>query len=109
MELREALADQDDLVVLYVLASSQVNDKTRRFVEEGGVAPRLHYLVDPESRAIDALGLRLDPAEPMEQGVPHPTTLLLDREGRIRMLDVRSDYHVWLDPAVVRDALARVP
>ena len=86
MELREALAHEDDLVVLFVLAEGQINDKTRRFVDETGLRQRVRFLADPE---------------PMEVGVPHPTTYLIDREGRIRFVDVREDFHIWLDPDLV--------
>jgi peroxiredoxin len=109
VELRQALADQDDLVVLYVMASNQINEKTLRFIEETGLRQRVRFLADPDSRAIDALGLRRPDAEPIEQGVPHPTTILLDREGRVRMIDLRADFHIWIDPSVVLDALAAIP
>ena len=109
MELRQALEGEDDLVVLYVMAANQINEKTLCFIDEGGLRQRVRFLADPESRAIDALGLRLADAEPIEQGVPHPTTLLLDREGRVRLVDVRADYHIWIDPTVLREALAAVP
>lgn len=87
----------------------QVNGKSLRLIEEGGLRRRVRFLVDPGSRAIDALGLRLLDAEPMEEGMPHPTTLLLDREGRVRFVDVRTDYHVWLDSDVLPTALDSIP
>ena len=37
----------------------------------------------------------------MEQGVPHPATYLLVQNGVIRFIDVREDYHLWLDPEVL--------
>ena len=99
----------DDAVVLYVMAESQINEKTRRFVDELGLRERVRFLADPESALIDRLGLRkLDP-EPIEVGVPHPATYVLDREGAVRFVDVREDFHVWLDPALLLDALARIP
>ena len=101
--------DEQDLVVVYVLASSQVNAKTLRFIDEGGMRRHVRFVVDPGSRAIDALGLRLEDPEPMEEGVPHPTTVLLDREGRVRLVDVREDFHIWLAPEVLKDALATIP
>jgi peroxiredoxin len=109
VELREALADTPDLVVLYVMAENQVNPKTRRFVDELGLRERVRFLVDPGSRVIDRLGLRLEDPEPLERGVPHPATYLLDRDGVIRLVDVRADYHVWLDPQLVVDTLAGLP
>jgi len=109
VELREAFAGEDDLVVLYVLAGNQVNDKTVRFIDGLGLRERVHFLVDEGSAAIDTLGLRRDHPEPIEAGVPHPTTYLLDREGRVRFADVRRDYHIWLDASVLVAELAAIP
>jgi hypothetical protein len=30
----------------------------------------------------------------------------LDAHGIVRFVDVREDYHVWLDPETVKEALA---
>ena len=108
MELRRAFDTVPDLVILYVLAEAQINAKTRRFVEEGGLRQRVRFLSDPDSRLISALGLLLGNPEPIEAGVPHPATYLLDRAGRVRFADVREDYHIWLDPKVVIAALDRI-
>ncbi len=99
----------EDLVVLYVMAEPQINEKTRRFVEELGLRERVRFLADPESALIDQLALRKPNPEPIEAGVPHPTTYVLDREGRVRFADVREDFHVWLNPALLLEALARIP
>ncbi|MDH3686591.1 MAG: hypothetical protein OEP95_10210 [Myxococcales bacterium] len=109
MELREAFEAEDDVVLLYVLADNQVNEKTVRFIDGLGLRDRVRFLVDDGSAAIDALGVRLENPEPMEAGVPHPTTYLLDREGRVRFVDVRRDFHIWLDARVLTDALAEIP
>ena len=66
----------------------------------------MRFLADPGSRVISRLGLRKADAEPIESGVAHPTTYLLDLQGRVRLMDERRDYHVWLDPGLVRAALA---
>ena len=109
MELRDALAEVEDLVVLYVLAGNQVNPKTRHFVEELGLRERIRFLVDDGSATIDALGLRLQTPEPMEAGVPHPATYVIDREGIVRFADVRKDYHVWIASEIVVAAIYQIP
>lgn len=106
MELRNALAGEPDLQIVWVMAKRQYNARADRFIDEYGLRGRIHFWRDPDSRAIDALGLRRPSPEPIEVGVPHPTTLLLDRSGVVRFVDVREDYQLWLDPSVVRAALA---
>lgn len=90
------------------MAKRQINTRSLLFVDDYGLRNRIHFWVDPESRAIDQLGLRLANPEPIAEGVPHPTTLLLDRDGIVRFADVREDYHIWLDPALVTEALAQL-
>lgn len=109
MELRQAFASNDDLRILWVMADNQVNEKTLRFIDGLGLREHIHFAVDPESRAIDSLRIRLENPEEIEAGVPHPTTYLLDREGVVRFVDVRRGYQMWLDPTLVREALAEVP
>jgi peroxiredoxin len=91
------------------MAKRQLNARSLRFVDDYGLRSRIHFWVDPESRAIDALGLRRPNPEPIEEGVPHPSTLLLDRDGIVRFADVREDFRIWLDPETVREALAQLP
>ncbi len=98
-----------DLVVLYVLPDNQVNDKTVRFIDELGLRDRVRFLADPGSATIDRLGLRRPNAEPIERGVPHPATYVLDREGIVRFVDVREDFHIWLDAALLVDVLGTIP
>ena len=105
MELRQRFEAVDDLAVLWVMADNQVNAKTLRFIDSLGLRERVHFGVDPGSAAIDQLGVRLENPMPIEAGVPNPTTMLLDAEGVVRFLDVRRDYHAWLDPALIEDAL----
>jgi peroxiredoxin len=109
VELRNALAATPDLQIVWVMAKRQMNERSLLFVDDYGLRSRIHFWVDPDSRAIDALGVRRPNPEPIEEGVPHPTTLLLDRDGIVRFADVREDFHIWLDPAVVREALASLP
>ena len=108
MELRNALDEAPDLRIVWVMAKRQWNARSLRFIDDYGLRSRIHFWADPDSRAIDALGLRRPNPEPIEQGVPHPTTLLLDRDGIVRFVDVREDVRLWLDPAVLREALAEL-
>ncbi|HEU4430250.1 MAG TPA: hypothetical protein VFT98_15930 [Myxococcota bacterium] len=108
MELRNTLASEPDLQIVWVMAKGQYNARSDRFIDEYGLRGRIHFWRDPDSRAIDALGLRRPNPEPIEAGVPHPTTLLLDSSGVVRFVDVREDYHVWLDPVVVKEAMAKL-
>jgi peroxiredoxin len=108
VELRNALASEPDLQIVWVMAKGQYNARSDRFIDDYGLRGRIHFWRDPDSRAIDALGLRRPNAAAIEAGVPHPTTLLLDERGVVRFVDVREDFHLWLDPATVREALAKL-
>jgi hypothetical protein len=109
VELRDELESVPDLQIAWVMADNQVNERSLRFVDGYGLRKRIHFWVDPASRSIDELGIRRPDPEPMEQGVPHPTTLLLDAHGVVRFVDVREDFHIWLAPSVLQDALAQLP
>jgi peroxiredoxin Q/BCP len=53
-------------------------------------------LSDPESKTIDAYHIRNEAARGKAEGVPHPGTFILDREGVIRaklFLDGYRDRH----------------
>ena len=108
MELRQALDAVPNLVILWVMADNQINARTRRFIDENGLRDRVRFLVDAGSATIDRLGLRRENPEPIEQGVPHPTTYLLDRAGVVRFVDSREDYHIWLDPQRLITEIAKL-
>jgi peroxiredoxin len=109
VELRNALAEEPDLEIVWVMAKRQLNARSLRFVDDYGLRDRIHFWTDPDSRVIDRLGIRRPNPEPIEEGVPHPTTLLLDRDGVVRFVDVREDFRIWLDPVLVREALGKLP
>lgn len=98
----------DDVVILYVVASNQMDRKAEQFIDSHGLRRRVRFLVDPESRVIDQLNLRRENAEAVEQGVPHPATYVLDRTGIVHFVDVREDFHFWLDPQLPIAALAEI-
>ena len=106
MELREAFEAHPDVRIVWVMPDNQINGKTLRFIDDLGLRERITFGVDPRSASIDRLKIRLADAEPIEAGVPHPTTYLLDRRGVVRFVDAREDYHHWLDPSLVVSALA---
>ena len=106
MQLRQVLDATPDLEIVWVMAASQINDRTHCFIDEGRLRDRIHFLADPDSAAMTRLGIRKADPEPIEQGVPHPATYLADRDGVIRFADVREDFHIWLDPEVLVQELA---
>jgi len=108
VELRQALSDADDLVILWVMSSKQINERTYAFLNETGLRDRVRFLVDPDSALIERLGLLKPEPEEIEAGVPVPTTYLIDRAGVVRFADARRDYHVWLDPDILVERLASV-
>ena len=108
VELRQAFEQTPDRRIVWVMSEAQMNERSRVFIDELGLAQRILFLADPQSRLIRELGILKDDPERIEVGVPHPTTLLLDRTGTIRFVDVREDYHLWLDPEALEDALARL-
>ena len=108
MELREAFEATPDLMIVWVMSEAQINERTRVFIDELGLAERIVFLADPKSQLIRALGILKEDPETIEKGVPHPTTLLLDRQATVRFVDVRENFHFWLDPAAVTDALSRL-
>jgi hypothetical protein len=108
VELHDVFAQADDLEIIYAMADNQINDKSLSFIEGLGLRDRIRFAVDPESRSIDRLGLRLEDPEPIEAGVPLPTTVLIDRNGIVRFVDVRRDYHLWLDSEYARSAFEQL-
>ncbi|HIF94573.1 MAG: hypothetical protein ABGX04_13770 [Myxococcales bacterium] len=108
MELREAFDATPDLRIVWVMSGAQINERTRVFIDELGLAQRILFLSDPKSRLITELGILKEAPESIEIGVPHPTTLVLDRTGTIQFVDVRENYHFWLDPKAMSKVLARL-
>jgi len=108
VELREAFDATPDLRIVWVMSEAQINERTRVFIDELGLAQRILFLSDPKSRLITELGILKKDPESIEIGVPHPTTLVLDRAGTIQFVDVRENYHFWLDPRAMSKVLARL-
>ena len=109
IELRQQIDSVEDLVLLYVIADNQLNQKTRFFIDGNRLTDRVTFLQDPFSASIDRLGLRRPTPRALETGVPHPSTYVLDRGGIVRFVDVREDYQIWLDSSLVLEAVAEIP
>ena len=97
-----------DLRIIWVMSDAQINQRSRVFIDELGLADRILFLADPKSQLIRDLGILKEDPEDIELGVPHPTTLVLDKEGVVQFVDVRENYHFWLDPAAMSDVLVRL-
>ncbi len=108
MELREIFEATPDLRIIWVMSDAQINDRSRIFIDELGLADRILFLSDPKSQLIRDLGILKENPESIEVGVPHPTTIVLDKAGIVQFVDVRENYHFWLDPAAMTDVLARI-
>ena len=108
MELRDAFGDTPDLLIVWVMAASQINERSRVFIDELGLSERIFFLSDPKSQLIRDLGILKENAESIEKGVPHPTTVLLDTSGTVRFVDIRENFHFWLDPAAITQVLAEL-
>lgn len=64
-----------------------------RIVAEGGEEPFYRMLTDQDHRVIDRYGL-FNPDESRGRPVPHPTTLVVDREGVVRWKFIEIDYKI---------------
>lgn len=109
IELRQGIDSIDDVAVLFVLPDNQINEKTLLFIAGNRLTDRVTFLQDPFSASIDRLGLRRPNPDLMETGVPHAATYVLDRQGVIRLADIRQDFQIWLDDERIVRALAEIP
>jgi peroxiredoxin len=108
VELRDAFEVTPDLKIVWVMSDAQINERTRAFIGELGLASHVLFLADPKSRLIRELGILKEDPEPIEMGVPHPTTLVVDGAGIVQFVDVRRDFHFWLDPDALTEVLTRL-
>lgn len=59
---------------------------------------------------IDAYGL-LNPDVSREtmQGIPHPTTIIVDKQGKVRFVNVWVDYRQRTSPDTIIEELKQIP
>lgn len=113
MELNGLLPDEqrDDTEILAVAIddAEKLDMMVQRIIDEGGLdpadAPDFAFLSDPGHRVIDRYGI-LNPDD--ERGIPHPTTLVLDREGIVRWKFIETNYRVRPTNAMILEALSMI-
>jgi peroxiredoxin len=64
-----------------------------RIMAEGGEEPFYRMVTDADHRVIDRYGL-FNPDESRGRPVPHPTTLVVDRDGVVRWKFIEIDYKI---------------
>lgn len=90
--------DEESLAATEVLAISVDGPEMQqamidRIMEDGGERPFYRLVTDPDHRVIDRYGL-FNPEESRGRPVPHPTTLVVDRDGVVRWKFIEIDYRI---------------
>lgn len=76
-------------------------------ISADGVQPDFTFLSDPAHAVIDRYGV-LNPSG-ASRGLPHPTTLVIDRAGIVRWKDVQVDYKIRPANSAILGALKALP
>jgi peroxiredoxin len=88
-----------------VLAISVDTPENAKRMQEKTGATSFTFLSDPEGRMLDLLGIRHKGGGNEGQDVAQSTTLILDRQGKIRWISVAETFAVRPSPdLVVREA-----
>jgi peroxiredoxin len=96
--------------VLFYAISRDLPEESRqlatKIAADGRGAPRISFLSDTLSTAIDHYGLR-DPSYAGQKidGVPRPAVFVLDQQGRVRWSKIETDYRERPTDAEVAAAL----
>ena len=64
-------------------------DKLREMIADEGL--EFPFILDPEALTIKEYGVFND-ADPRERVIPHPTALIVDKQGIVRYVRVDEDY-----------------
>jgi len=94
-ELRTLLKPNEP-VKLYAISvdgHEESREFAKKIAQDGRGEVNFPLLSDPDSKVIDAYGLR-DPAYAGQkvEGIPHPTVYVIDKAGRVAWAVVASDY-----------------
>ena len=101
IDLAEVFGGRRDVTVAVILTEAQATPRARTFVRERH-AP-FYYLVDADGLT-ERLGLHAD--GPDGTATALPATFVLDRDGVVRLRDVRRQARTWLGPEVILYAVA---
>jgi peroxiredoxin len=113
VELNEALSEEEraetEILAVAIDPAERLDMMVERIIEEGGLdpadAPDFRFLSDPGHLVIDRYGV-LNGDD--ERGIPHPTTLVLDRDGVVRWKFIETNYRIRPTNEMILDALAGV-
>lgn len=78
-----------------------------RVAEESGVEIDYTLLSDPGHAVIDRYGVFNPDAAP-GRPIPHPTVMIVDRDGVVRWRFTETDYRIRAENEMILDALAEV-
>lgn len=81
------------MVALSVDGEEKIQMMIDRVIEEGGPIPDFTFLTDSTHAVIDRYGF-FNAEERRGRPVPHPTTLVIDREGVIRWRFTEVNYRL---------------
>ena len=106
--LEELRAEFDQRGVLVVTVSTDLPEEIAEERHLHGLQARM--LSDQQLTVTDKFGLRntaVHTAPPGDdtEALPVPTTLLIDKEGRVLWMDISEDYQRRSDPSVVLAAM----
>ncbi len=110
-KLRELLTEKERQEVELLAVSPDPREKLKEAVEKiqakspGAVSYRL--LSDTDHRTIDRYGLRNEAAAAKGRFIPHPTTYVLDRGGRVVWRFTEVDYKIRASNEAIRAALEK--
>jgi len=101
IDLAEVLGGRRNVTVAVILTEAQATLRARAFVRERRVS--FYYLVDTDGLT-ERLGLQTEGPDGTSAALP--ATFVLDRDGVVRLRDVRRQARTWLAPEVILDAVA---
>lgn len=110
-KLRELLTEAERKDVEILAVSPDPKDKLKAMVEKvqakspNPVTYRLFS--DADHKVIDRYGLRNEAAAAKGRFIPHPTTYVLDKKGKVVWRFTEVDYKVRPSNEAIRDALRK--